>query len=90
MNKIISILILFTSFLCVSAQTGGQTSPPKKKIILTPTAPNINQPTEQPEMLHPVLSAEYNEDSLSVSISDYWGSAEVYSFLHFHTALWIA
>ena len=49
----------------------------KKKIILTPFPDTTSSPTGQSGNPIPVLDGEYDADSLTISISDYWGDAEV-------------
>lgn len=49
----------------------------KKKIILTPFPDTTSSPTGQSGNPIPVMDGEYDADSLTISISDYWGDAEV-------------
>ncbi|MBR1668756.1 MAG: DUF3244 domain-containing protein [Bacteroidaceae bacterium] len=50
----------------------------KKKVVLTPAPGTVSRPTDLSGNPSPTLSAEYDADTLSIAISDYWGDAEVF------------
>ena len=50
----------------------------KRKVILTPISSNTPRPTDLTGDPIPILDGEYDSDTLTISICDYWGNAEVY------------
>ena len=70
-------LILIFAVLVSSVSLVAQNNNGKKPIILSPGPGTIYRPTDLASF-SPTLYAEYDEDSLSISISDYWGDVEVF------------
>lgn len=71
MKKIILILAILFGFGMLSAQA-------KKKVIISPFPRTTSDPTGIISGSFPILSGEYDADTLTISISDYWGNAEIY------------
>lgn len=69
------IFIFTVLFGCVSLV--AQNNNEKAKVILSPVPDVVSRPTDL-NPFSPTLYAEYDEDSLSISISDYWGDVEVF------------
>ena len=78
MKNIFFYLLFIGIFVSVEtyAQNGnGNSNDGKKKIVLSPIMGNTNNPTGQNEW--PTVSAEYDNEELTVSVTNYCGDASV-------------
>ena len=71
MKKIILILAILFGCGMLSAQA-------KKKVIISPFPGTTSDPTGIISGSSPILSGEYDADTLTITISNYWGNAEIY------------